>query len=263
MFQFAFAMLMARKLKTAFLLDTNFQHFELGYFKLFGYSKLLRNAFVLRVYNFFQKKIKPKNNYDFKDCFQEHSYDNLPKSANIDGYFQDHRLYINHREELAKIFTVKTKFRKVYDEKYHGVQQKKRTIVISFRFGDYASFDLFNGKDLIIPISWYEDVLNGLELSDAVIFCISDDIHYVEANFCPNHKNLFFVKDDMVTQLLLLKNADICIISNSTFAWWGAFLNDKAQAIYCPQYFLGFPVSKEIPPHIYPENWTKVPVTTQ
>lgn len=263
MFQFAFGALLSKKKGTKLLLDTNFQKFELGYFCLTGFFRFLNNSHFLRGYNFIQRKITSKASYDYRDCFLEHDYSNISSSAYIDGYFQDFRLYVNDKEEIKKIFKIRPRYRKVYKAKYREVQLNKRTIVISFRFGDYATFDLFQGASLIVPVKWYADILSRIDVTDAIIYCISDDINYVKEHFNIGHEPIYFVKDDMITQLLLLQHADICIISNSTFAWWGAFLNNKAQAIYCPRYFLGFPVSKEIPPNIYPENWIKVPVTQQ
>lgn len=260
LFQYAFAYLFSKRLKTFFLLDTNFQLFELGYFKLNSFYRVLNNSGLLKVYNLIQRSFTSKIQLDFRDCFQEYNYSNVPVSAYLDGYFQDYRLYADHKKELSAIFKVKKKYQKVYNKKYKKLQAEKKTIVVSFRFGDYASFNLFNDSSVIIPINWYSDVLKKIDLKEAVIFCISDDIGYVEKNFEIEHEQIFFVKDDMITQLLLLQKADISIISNSTFAWWGAFLNEKSGMVYCPQYFLGFPVGKEIPPCIYPLNWKQVPV---
>jgi hypothetical protein len=59
-----------------------------------------------------------------------------------------------------------------------------------------------------------------------------------------------------------LLNADVCIISNSTFSWWGAWLNNKpTKVIYAPKYFMGWRIKKEIPDHIYPIDWTLIDVT--
>jgi hypothetical protein len=56
-----------------------------------------------------------------------------------------------------------------------------------------------------------------------------------------------------------LLNAHECIISNSTFSWWGAWLNTRPdKKIYAPEYFLGWRIKKEYPQNIYPHDWVKV-----
>jgi hypothetical protein len=56
-------------------------------------------------------------------------------------------------------------------------------------------------------------------------------------------------------------HADICILSNSTFSWWGAWLNDKKDKIvHAPRYFLGWKTQKEFPENIYPSTWNLISV---
>jgi hypothetical protein len=54
-------------------------------------------------------------------------------------------------------------------------------------------------------------------------------------------------------------NADVCILSNSSFSWWGAWLNTKpGKVIYGPQNWLGFGKNDEYPAGIstnLPVNW--------
>ena len=56
-------------------------------------------------------------------------------------------------------------------------------------------------------------------------------------------------------------NANICILSCSTFSWWGAWLNkQKNLKVYVPKYFLGFKVKKEYPVNIIPKKWKQIEI---
>jgi len=75
-------------------------------------------------------------------------------------------------------------------------------------------------------------------------------------------ENALFANNDMITDFQIIMNADACIISNSSFAWWAAYLNSKKdKKIYCPEHWLGFKIKREYPENIIPGEWIKVNVT--
>jgi len=89
---------------------------------------------------------------------------------------------------------------------------------------------------------------------------VSDDIDFARTEFThiPNSE---FSQSDMITDFQIIMNADVSILSNSSFAWWAAYLNPKKnKIIYCPQYWLGFKVKKEYPENIIPTAWNQIKV---
>ena len=89
---------------------------------------------------------------------------------------------------------------------------------------------------------------------------LSDDIDQVKDQF--NYvKKTHFSTSDVITDLQFIINAQTCILSCSTFSWWGAWLNEiENKTIFVPEHFLGFKVNKEYPVKIIPNSWTKVKV---
>jgi hypothetical protein len=55
-------------------------------------------------------------------------------------------------------------------------------------------------------------------------------------------------------------NADYCIISNSSFSYWGAYLNKKALKVIAPKYWSGFKAAAEYPKRITTDKfiWLEV-----
>ena len=76
-----------------------------------------------------------------------------------------------------------------------------------------------------------------------------------------NVKNAHYSENSVISDLQFIINADICILSCSTFSWWGAWLNEKkTKTIFVPKNFLGFKVNKEFPVKMIPESWNKIQV---
>ena len=59
--------------------------------------------------------------------------------------------------------------------------------------------------------------------------------------------------------MLLMSFCDHNIISNSTFSWWGAYLNqNKNKKIICPKKWFSYTDEYFNPKDIYCENWIKI-----
>ena len=57
--------------------------------------------------------------------------------------------------------------------------------------------------------------------------------------------------------MMLLSNGRRHIIFNSTFSWWGAWLDPhKDKTVIVPERWFRHTET----PYIYPEGWTKVPI---
>jgi hypothetical protein len=69
---------------------------------------------------------------------------------------------------------------------------------------------------------------------DCDFIIVSDDINWVKNNI--KGSNIYYSEaSDDLFDLALMSNCDHHIISNSTFAWWGAWLNvNENKTIICP-----------------------------
>lgn len=103
--------------------------------------------------------------------------------------------------------------------------------------------------------------LNGIEyfknhLTNPIFIFISDDVEWVKDNFDFNNNTNFKIADSFDTffDFSLLKLTKHVIISNSTFSWWGAFLNNNEnKIIIAPSKWLKIDVLDI--KKSYPSNW--------
>ena len=102
------------------------------------------------------------------------------------------------------------------------------TVVVHIRRTDYLNC---NSIHHVLDLDYF---LNGIEIinrniSNTFFLFISDDIKWVKDNFdFKNNSNFKIVEShDAFFDFSLIKLTKHAIISNSTFSWWGAFLNEN------------------------------------
>ena len=110
-----------------------------------------------------------------------------------------------------------------------------------------------------LPASYYRAALARLTRGDdATIVVVGDDPHWLAAELRDHCFRL--ERNEESVDLLLLANAQALILSNSSFAWWGAWLNERAPLVLAPRYWLGLHERRERPCNILVPSWEQVPV---
>ena len=250
LFQFAFGYLMAKKNKTLFLLEIQKNKFYLDCFTLIFPYNLLSNNKFLRLYGWLVRKIKMKNNQEFLDLKTKLV---LPKDVNqttFNGYFQDADLMESDKKSLLQLFAIKKSYQKVSQEKYGSLFNQNKILVISMRLGqDYKDFTLpeLNNAKVFLPNQWYTNILLEIENQYDTVLVISDVIEEAKS-ILGEKSNYFFINEPPETQFQMMMNADGCIMGNSSYSWWGGFLNaKKGKKIYAPNNWAGFNANQEYP----------------
>ena len=250
LFQYAFGYLMAKKHKTFFLIEIQKNKFYLDCFRLTFPHNLFSNKKLLRLYGWVVRKINLKNHQEFLDLKTKLVLPQEVAQTSFNGYFQDADLVESDKKSLQKIFTIKKSFQKVFQEKYGSLFNQKKTLVISMRLGqDYKDFTLpdLNNAKVFLPNEWYTSILSEIENQYDVVVVISDEIE--EAKTILGEKtNYIFINEPPETQFQMMMNADGCVIGNSSYSWWGGFLNAKKhKKIYAPNNWAGYNAQQEYP----------------
>ncbi|WP_028297286.1 alpha-1,2-fucosyltransferase [Olivibacter sitiensis] len=161
------------------------------------------------------------------------------------GYWQTD-YYYRQLEERNKP-RLKRKYITLFNDSYgkYFFDDAKKNIAVHIRLTDYKNH---YKRDLSLPMTYYERQLKELgDLDSYRIFFVSDDIATVKS-FFGNRQNYFYSNNSEIIDFQIIMNADIAIISNSTFSWWAAYLSTKkGQQVIAPKYFLGFRMGKEFP----------------
>lgn len=181
--------------------------------------------------------------------------DVFPKDHNtvFDGYFQSSKNFLGYDEEIKKIFSPTEEFINEMVEKYPQLKQED-TLSIHIRRGD-----CFMNPD-IHPIAnekYVERALNEIG-NYSHVFVFSDDKDWVKQNLV--FENVTYVEDEDYREMWLMSMCKNHIIVNSTFSWWGSFLNTNPnKKIIAPSIWFG-PRGPQNYKDIYEKNWTVLEV---
>ncbi|MBC8053229.1 MAG: alpha-1,2-fucosyltransferase [Sphingobacteriaceae bacterium] len=158
------------------------------------------------------------------------------------GYFQTD-FYYNLLHEKPE-FNIKPKYVKKFENLFGEIFRTEKTIAVHIRRTDYLSY---GKRDISLPINYFKQRLEEIpDLENYRVFFVSDDVDFVKSTF-QEKPNYIFSSHDEITDFQIIQNADIAIISNSSFGWWAAYLSKKKNTVYAPKNWLAFRIGAEHP----------------
>lgn len=166
------------------------------------------------------------------------------------GYFQTD-FYLNLLRNKPQ-FEIKEKYVAKFNNLYGGIFKTEKTIAVHIRRTDYLKY---GKRDISLPIEYFQERLAEIsDLDTYKVFFVSDDVEFVKATF-KERPNFIFSNHDEITDFQIIQNADIAIISNSSFGWWAAYLSKKQNTVYAPKNWLGFRIGAEHPKSIMTDKF--------
>ena len=195
------------------------------------------------------------------------------------GYFQSPLYFDNYKHTICSLIKLDQK-KMIVNEKIKSIIDLNNTntnvISLHFRLGDYKKYPHIypildetyynNSISYILEQLKSTDLINtannNINTWKVLYFCENDDLKEVEHTI--NNLKLQFpfieflraspVLEDW-EQMLLMSLCSYNVIANSTFSWWGAYLNDNPGKIVCypKQWFM--PQANKDTTDLFPEDW--------
>ena len=215
-----------------------------------------------KIYRLLNKIKKSKFNY-----YKEKNYfvydEGLAKAttpAYLDGYWQSYRYLDFHKSQLLKDF----EFRTQPNEKNQNLINRMgeiSSVAVHIRRGDYLSNKEYSRVHNVLELDYYDDAFKLLKnkISDPQFYIFSDDIDWAKENISIDSKCTFIhnPKESSIEDLRLMKSCKHNIIANSTFSWWGAWLNSHPNKIViAPKKWLK--TNLEQNSDLIPKEWMRI-----
>lgn len=158
------------------------------------------------------------------------------KGCDIKGYFQYHtKQYAPHKDYFRSLYKFLPSLEGPLQRPVDQMRGRGNTLVgIHIRMGDYR---IGSRKGGIAPTGWYLKWLeeNWDKLDNPVLFIASDEIENVVEDF-KDYKPSVFDGTNFLCDHYTLQHCDILLISNSTFSFTAAMLNEQAPKCYRPDF---------------------------
>jgi len=168
------------------------------------------------------------------------SYDSeflrLPDDVLIDGYWQSEKYFSTCRDELLSKFKITDGLSGDAHAMLEDIINcKDVTVSIHVRRGDYISDSTANKVHGTCSVEYYENAMNFIEAryQNIKYVLFSDDIEWVLSNL-KIHRPYMVVSSENIADyedMMLMSSCDHQIIANSSFSWWGAWLNPNKEKI--------------------------------
>lgn len=147
------------------------------------------------------------------------------------GYFQSERFFSSYREQLLSLLEPNYE----YTDKVKLLMKRissEETVSLHIRRGDYVSLGINMKLDYYYKALDYLADVVGRKLK---IYIFSDDIGWAKENLKLSEYDKEFIhlenKTADIDEMMLMSKCKNNIIANSTFSWWGAWLNQNREKI--------------------------------
>lgn len=201
--------------------NKNFSCAYMGYTNTHSNINYIENIF---------RRINFNENKYYNTFYEPHNFFSIKleiPNFNLDtqliGFFQNEKYFSEYKIEIYDLF-------KIEHDRYLYLINKYKNLdngyFIHFRRGDYV-----NNPHYDILDDYYERAFKKIEHLDVVFYILSEDLEYCKKNphlqtLIKNKKHYYVENENEVNSLYLMS---LCkkggIAANSTFSWWGGYLN--------------------------------------
>ena len=201
-------------------------------------------------------------------CFDKNLVDSCSDDTDLDGFFQTEKYFENISDQIRSDFTFKDEYLKPCKEFIDSLDTTP--IFLHVRRGDAIGKEHYHP---VAPMSYYVEALKRFD-EDTPCFVFSDDLDWCKSQEL--FKSDRFLFNDNIErydyqsmdgsgsmQYTLLPHVDLCLMSlcsgaiivNSSFSWWGAWLQNNRGKVIASKPWFGPSASHLDTSNVVPDHW--------
>lgn len=183
------------------------------------------------------------------------------KNSYLNGYWQSIKYFEGIENDIKKDFRFKNQLDNKNLEILNEIENSN-SISIHIRRGDYMSPENYNMYGCIATPTYYKKAIKVIEekVENPTFFVFSNDMDWVKKNIQINSR-VFYIDinsgNGSYKDMQLMSNCKHNIIANSSFSWWGAWLNEnKNKIVVAPKKWINREDVDSDKIELFCEGWT-------
>ncbi|MBI2720864.1 MAG: alpha-1,2-fucosyltransferase [Bacteroidetes bacterium] len=179
----------------------------------------------------------------------------LPNNTYLYGFWQSEKYFEKFASVLRAEFTPAAPLPMALMDVKKRIEQRE-SVSLHIRRGDYVTLKSASDFHGSCGLDYYKKAIEFLSHTKKIeLFIFSDDIEWCRQNLIFDVPLTFVAQNNGACRDLYLMS--LCkhnIIANSSFSWWGAWLNqNRGKIVVAPEYWFKTIKSKEL--DIIPDTW--------
>lgn len=253
MFQYAFGISLAKTKKQKLYFDLSFlehpvldnlytkRNYELNIFKNIK-VKSVSTILLFLSRNTITRKIANKLGFKVLSNYQEQKFSFDEKIGKevipyyYDGYWQSYKYFNNHIDIIKDSFIFQENVLNIYNLSILHNIRGNESCSIHIRRTDYLSKNALNFHGTC-NLDYYQKAVDFIcsKIKSIQFFIFSDDYSWAKENIKVTVENSFLIEgnhyENSWIDMFLMSQCSHNIIANSSFSWWGAWLNENPNKI--------------------------------
>jgi hypothetical protein len=187
----------------------------------------------------------------------------LTSPASLEGYFQSERYFSNHADTIRTELSPATAPDPENARWLAQIEAEPRAVSLHVRRGDYVRNLKFAAHHGTCTPEYYARALDHVAQklgTDPVVYVFSDEPDWVADNMPLPGEARSVRHNDAARNFEDIRLMSACrhhIIANSSFSWWGAWMNPRAdKVVAAPARWFADPAN--VNPDIWAQGWTRI-----
>lgn len=282
MFQYAIGRKMAILNRTKLQLDVYFlndktarEHFTIRNLELDSFDIKIELADEKAVTRFYRNNLFDRFRRKFGDIkiinenghFYNPGLFDVKENVYLNGYWQSEKYFADIREILLSEFTLKSGLLEQVSTNPKLVEikqqiQNTQSVSIHFRRGDYVSDSVTNQFHGTASLDYYEKAIAFINdrVPNPHFFLFTDDPEWViNQDIVKKIPCTLAVTSNMHLDMHFMSQCKHNIIANSSFSWWGAWLNqNNEKTVVAPKRWFAKDELNEQTIDLVPVSWMRL-----